>query len=945
MNYYKVLTIFILTFTIGYLNGQTNCELERKIQATNPVAGELNGSVNGVDISGNYAISGAVGNSTNGALSGAAHMYRKEGSEWIETQTLIPTDNSENDRFGISVAIWGDYAIVGAPFDDINGSFSGSVYVYKRFGQYWIQTQKLSPEDGLTSDRFGWDVDIWENHMVVSSLNDYTENQKYTGSSYFFTLIDDSWVEVNKVFPEDGGNFDEFGASILLRDNLAIVGAPKHDALGEDSGAAYIYENQDTAWVFKEKVMASDGSAFAQFGYSASISTGLATVGAYQEIINDDPLGSVYAFRNTDNSWVEEQKIGPPELANEMNFGISNISIGNKLYIGASRADSDGVANSGAAFEYAYNGSVWEFQRKIHADDAQNLDFYGVSIAMEGEYIIVGAFGEDSGAGDAGAVYVHYLACAPNCTTISSPPDGAVSVPLDATVVWFPVDGATGYNLSVGSSPGANDVLENMDMGLNTEWIPSNNFSNNADYYVNITPYNDAGVAIGCIESSFTTSFVPMEMQVGSSVEVPCYEPIPNEDYIVNFVCGDVMVEVETTIVEGDCPNHYTINRVYSADDGCSTDTGSQSIEVVDDEGPVFTMIPENVIIECDADLPTDMPTAIDQCDDIAPVVTFEDSALPLCGQVIVRTFYATDICGNVSTATQLITIEANTNLPSCSFLESPLGNQVPVDVNLVWTEAANATGYFLTVSSDGIAIVDNEDVGNTLTYALSGLEVATSYEVTIIPYNVIGSAESCGEFVFGTEGLPTCVDLILPNNDNGLVFPYGIDYEWTAADNAEGYYLSLGTSEGAVDILDHLDVGNVLTYYHDQLIDPLMTIYVTITAYNALGEAVGCQGFTFETDVYDGIEEYASSSALQLYPNPSNGKFLNITIDKGYQNDITKLVVYSGLGQEVLMVRNLNVSNGEMQIEFKNNLAPGLYFIILSGTDMPLRQVFVVKR
>jgi len=133
MNYSNVKALVGLIFLTLILNPNLkaqDCDLQKKLLASDPQSVEFLGGYNGVDISGNYAIVGAQGNNENGALAGAAHFFKKEGSEWVNDQKVVPTDVSPNDRFGRSVAIWGDYAIVGSPFDDINGFFSGSAFFY-----------------------------------------------------------------------------------------------------------------------------------------------------------------------------------------------------------------------------------------------------------------------------------------------------------------------------------------------------------------------------------------------------------------------------------------------------------------------------------------------------------------------------------------------------------------------------------------------------------------------------------------------------------------------------------------------------------------------------------------------------------------------------------------------------------------------------------------------
>jgi len=943
---FVLLGLFSLALLINLNLQAQQCDSQFKLVSPDNQAVEFLGAVNGVDIYGNYAIVSALGNNTNGNLAGAAHFYKKEGSQWSDMQTVAPTDISENDRFGRSVAIWGDYAIVGSPFDDINGPFSGSVYIYHRIGQSWIQEKKISPEDGLASDRFGWAVDIWEDYIIVGSLNDYTANQTLTGSAYVYKRDGAEWNLVSKLYPEDGGNFDEYGASLSIKDNLVLVGAHHHDGNGENSGAAYLYSNQDTAWVFQEKLTASDASPIAEFGRSVSVSAGLATIGAFQDVVNNnDTTGAVYVYRNNANVWEEEAKITTPETTFNMAFGIDNDHLGNKLAIGTTNANTTGVAQSGAVFMYEYNGSTWDYERKVVADDAQNLDFFGISIALDGDNMIVGAPGEDTNGGDAGAAYIHYTKCEPTCTTISSPIDGGVSVPLDASISWFAVEDASGYILSIGTTSGGTDVVSGQDLGNVLTYTPAVNLAMDTDYFVNITPYNDAGNSSGCIESEFTTSIIPMVLVVGPDTDVPCYEPIPNEDFIVNNNCDEVTAEVTTSTITGACLNEYTLERTYVVTDGCTTLTEVQIINVVDNDPPEILFVPEDVTIACGEELPTEMASGEDQCQ-LGPVfVSFEDSPTPECGQVIERTFSLIDDCGNVSTAVQIITIESGDGLPSCSLVQTPVGDNNPTDVTVTWTGAADAMGYFISIglTSDNSLIVDNVDLGDVLEYDLTGLETGTQYFIEITPYNEIGSAPFCETAIFSTGALPSCVVLEYPTLADGPIIPLDVDLTWSNAPEANGYFLTIGTTPGGTDLLDNVDVMNVNSFLFPTL-DPLATYYVTIIPYNEFGQPQDCAEFVFETDMIEGVEEIYSEDLISLYPNPNDGETVQVTFPVALKEDFTQLTIYNAMGKIVDVIDLRIKPAGNLALTFSKNLSSGVYHFVFLGKNGALNKSLLIK-
>jgi len=947
MNYSNVKALVGLIFLTLILNPNLkaqDCDLQKKLLASDPQSVEFLGGYNGVDISGNYAIVGAQGNNENGALAGAAHFFKKEGSEWVNDQKVVPTDVSPNDRFGRSVAIWGDYAIVGSPFDDINGFFSGSAFIYHRIGQSWIQEYKITPEDGEASDRFGWEVDIWEDYIIVGTLNDYTPAQASTGSAYIFKRDGEIWNQVSKLSPETGCSFDEYGSALSIKDNLALVGAHFNDTLGVNSGAAYLYANQDTAWVLQQTFVASDGSATAQYGISVSVSEGLATIGAHQDVLDNDTTGAVYVYRNVDGVWEEEAKLVTPETTTNIAFGISNDHLDDRIVIGTTNANSEFAAQTGAVFVFDHDGTDWVYERKINANDAQNVDFFGVSVAMDGDFIIAGAPGEDTNGGDAGAAYIHYAECQPVCTTISTPLDGGFNVPVDTDIEWYPVEGAEGYLLSMGTTSGATDILDNLDVGIITTYDLPMDLITEMNYYVNIVPYNVAGSSSGCIESTFSTSEVMLSLTVGPDVDVPCYEPIPNEDYIVNNLCADVTVEVTSVITEGDCPAEYSIERTYVATDGCSTQTDVQIINVVDNDPPTVLTVPSDTILLCGQTLPTELATGEDQCQDTPITVTYEDSPAPECGQVITRTFFLTDDCGNFSTATQTITIGENMGLPECSPLESPIGGDNPLDVTLTWTETTDVLGYVIYVGlvSDGSLIVDSLDVGNVLTYDLNGLDLGTEYFVQIFPYNGIGAAVFCTNYFFSTGDVPTCIELTEPSGEI-LVFPVDIDLVWSLSPEASGYFLSVGTTSGGTEILDNLDVMNVTSYNFPTLV-PETVHYVTIVPYNDFGVSESCEEFSFETDIFIGLDELDLQNQISVYPNPNEGNSISINLSEQIvAEDFNQVILYDALGKRMDQ-KSLVGQSGTINWSFESTLAPGVYSLIFQSENGQVRKSVIVN-
>jgi hypothetical protein len=153
-----------------------------------------------VSIRGDYAIVGAP-NDDEGILknSGCAYIYERSGSTWSEKPKILAEDRSHNDIFGSSVSISGDYAIVGKPWDDHTGSDYGSAYIFQRIGTTWSKVAKLVADDGGASDYFGSSVYIAGNYAIVGAPFD-DENDSNSGSAYIFERSEDTgiWSQVKK---------------------------------------------------------------------------------------------------------------------------------------------------------------------------------------------------------------------------------------------------------------------------------------------------------------------------------------------------------------------------------------------------------------------------------------------------------------------------------------------------------------------------------------------------------------------------------------------------------------------------------------------------------------------------------------------------------------------------------------------------------------------------
>ena len=302
-------------------------------------------------------------------------------SSWFKVQELTAADAAANDGFGRTISVSGDYAIVGAPDDDDHGLSSGSAYIYKRSGSTWSQQQKLDAWDAEADDKFGWSVSLSGNYAIVGAPES-DDSGSSSGSAYIFQLSGSTWYYQQKLVASDGAQLNDFGSSVAISsDGYAIVGAYCNNGNGIAicSGAAYIFKLSGSTWSQHQKLVASDVASFAYFGRSVSISsTGYAIVGASN---GNAGSGSAYIFKLSISTWSEQQKLVASDAVSGDLFGTSVSVSGGYAIVGAPGNDDSG-SGSGSAYIYELSGSVWVMTKYLVASDAKSGDNFGSSVAI-----------------------------------------------------------------------------------------------------------------------------------------------------------------------------------------------------------------------------------------------------------------------------------------------------------------------------------------------------------------------------------------------------------------------------------------------------------------------------------------------------------------------------------------------------------------------------------
>jgi hypothetical protein len=299
-----------------------------------------------VSLSGDTALIGAV-DDDNGVDSGSVYVFIRTGTSWTQQAKLLASDGTADDMFGYSVSLSGYTALIGAVSDNDG---RGSAYVFARTDTTWTQQQKLLVPDGIINDFFGGSVSLSYDTALISVHGD-DDNGAQSGSAYVFTRSDTNWTLQQKLLAADGTASDYFGYSVSLAGDTALIGADGDDGNGIDSGSAYVFTRTGTTWTQQAKLLASYGAAYDSFGWSVSLSSDTALIGAPFDDDNGNSSGSAYVFTRTGTTWTQQVKLLASDGAVADRFGW-RVSLSGDTALFGVRWDGDNGGNSGSAYVF-----------------------------------------------------------------------------------------------------------------------------------------------------------------------------------------------------------------------------------------------------------------------------------------------------------------------------------------------------------------------------------------------------------------------------------------------------------------------------------------------------------------------------------------------------------------------------------------------------------------
>jgi YHS domain-containing protein len=331
-------------------------------------------------------------------------LYPVTVDPWIQQQELTASDGTRGDVFGYSVAVTGKTAIIGAAGKTIGkGSGQGAAYVFTCSGTpcRWTQQQVLTASDGASDDEFGNSVAVSGNTAIIAA---WGKNSLYLpgapttavaprGAAYVFTCSGAPcrWTQQQELTPSDGASGDEFGNTVAMSGNTAIIGAPYKNSY---QGAVYLFTCTGTpcSWTQQQELTAAHGARGDVFGYSVAVSGITAIIGAIGSNASRGGAAYVFTCSGTPCTWTQQQELTASDGASGDEFGTRVAVSGATAIIGAPGKTIGNHTLQGAAYVFTCSGTPcrWTQQQELTASDGASRDQFGNRVAVSGNTVIVG---------------------------------------------------------------------------------------------------------------------------------------------------------------------------------------------------------------------------------------------------------------------------------------------------------------------------------------------------------------------------------------------------------------------------------------------------------------------------------------------------------------------------------------------------------------------------
>ena len=345
-----------------------------------------------VALSGDTAVIGSpfrnTGTGFNDLAAGEVYVFFRSGGAWSLQQALIAADGLRNALFGYSVAVAGDTLVIGAPG---HNNFTGKAYVYVRSGSNWSLQQSLVNLGGTFNDELGISVALSGETVLAGASRPAFGSGFGAGKVHVFVRSGETWSLQQTLALSDGLPGDQFGFSVDLRGETALIGAPRRTQFApsyiQNAGQAYVFVRSDGTWSLQQTLTDPESTASGLFGYSVALNSDTALVGA-------PGRAAVAVFVRDASAWTFQQDLTASDGAAGDEFGIPIALNGNTALVGAPRhsttPDFPGFL-AGQAYVFVRGGSTWSLQQTLTPSDATAHSSFGFAVALSGASALISA--------------------------------------------------------------------------------------------------------------------------------------------------------------------------------------------------------------------------------------------------------------------------------------------------------------------------------------------------------------------------------------------------------------------------------------------------------------------------------------------------------------------------------------------------------------------------
>ena len=327
-------------------------------------------------------------------------------SQISASQMRSSVNGSLFDRLGSAVALNEQHAVIGAPTNEFKGDSSGSAIIYARSGDQLQPIVQLIAYDAVIGDLFGTAVAI-NNDQVLIGAPGCDDQGNNSGAAYIFQNTENGWVEICKLTANASQAGDLFGSAVALDGNFALVGAPTASTFNTSSpGFAVLFQKSGDTWNEVDHFSASDGSNNNKFGAAVALQGDTALIGAPQSDDGAINTGATYIFQSTNGNWGQSAKLTPSAPLAWDSFGSSLSLAGEYALIGAPAIGTISGTYLGYSTIFKNEGGSWTEKSRLTPDDGANNDRFGSAVALHRGLALIGSPLDDDYGEASGSAYI-----------------------------------------------------------------------------------------------------------------------------------------------------------------------------------------------------------------------------------------------------------------------------------------------------------------------------------------------------------------------------------------------------------------------------------------------------------------------------------------------------------------------------------------------------------